>query len=294
MRGDGRIFKRPGSSLWWCAYYLRGKQYRQSTDETDEKRAVKFLQKKLKEVHADQIGARHFIGPQQERITLNEILDDLVEHYKRGGRRGIPREVSPQMQSHLKHLRDYFGPCRAMHIGSKDVERFTVHLKEQKKANATINRSLQLLTQAYRYAVSTDPPKLSRIVRIEKLDESGNRRKGKFSPAEAEAVASSLPPYMTDVARYAYETGSRVGEILHLRWSYRQGNALVIPGKITKSRDQRIMAITPEIQANLDRREKAKVPGCDLIFHNEGHDSRLSQMLALSLRDQWSGSVLLP
>jgi hypothetical protein len=48
----------------------------------------------------------------------------------------------------------------------------------------------------------------------------------------------------------------------------------VIPGKITKSRDQRIMAITPEIQANLDRREKAKVPGCDLIFHNEGHDSR--------------------
>jgi len=72
--------------------------------------------------------------------------------------------------------------------------------------------------------------------------------------------------------RYAYETGSRGGEILYLRWSYRQGKPLMIPGKITKSREPRIIAITPEIQAILDRREQAKVPGCDLIF--QGHPIR--------------------
>lgn len=43
MRGDGRIFKRSGSSFYWCAYYLRGKQYRESTGETDEVKAQKFL-----------------------------------------------------------------------------------------------------------------------------------------------------------------------------------------------------------------------------------------------------------
>jgi hypothetical protein len=35
-------------------------------------------------------------------------------------------------------------------------------LKAEKKANATVNRSLQLLSQAYSYAVTSDPPKLNR------------------------------------------------------------------------------------------------------------------------------------
>src|SRR5262249_7690477 len=127
---------------------------------------------------------------------------------------------SPQMESHLRRLRDYFGTCRAIRVGSRDVEAFIAQLKAEKKANATINRSLQLLSQAYRYAATTDPPKLSRALKIEKLDESANVRTGKFTPAEAEMVFASLPEYMADVARFAYETGSRAGEILKLSWSF--------------------------------------------------------------------------
>ena len=48
----------------------------------------------------------------------------------------------------------------------------------------------------------------------------------------------------------------------------------MIPGKITKSREPRIIAITPEIQAILDRREQAKVRGCDCIFHSQGQPIR--------------------
>jgi len=64
-RGDGRIFQRKGSAFWWCAYYLRGKEYRESTAQSDERKAKKFLDRKLKDVHADQIGARQFVGPQR-------------------------------------------------------------------------------------------------------------------------------------------------------------------------------------------------------------------------------------
>ena len=32
-RGNGRIFQRKGSAFMWCAYYLRGKEYRESTGE---------------------------------------------------------------------------------------------------------------------------------------------------------------------------------------------------------------------------------------------------------------------
>ena len=33
VRGDGRIFSRKGSTFLWCAYDLRGKEYRGSTGE---------------------------------------------------------------------------------------------------------------------------------------------------------------------------------------------------------------------------------------------------------------------
>jgi len=51
MRGDGRIYQRTRSPFWWAAYYLRGKQYRESTNQTDKDKALKFLHRKMREVH---------------------------------------------------------------------------------------------------------------------------------------------------------------------------------------------------------------------------------------------------
>ena len=58
-------------------------EYPQSTGETDEKKALKSLQKKLKEVHADQIGARQFIRPQLERVRRGRF-HHLPERAKEG------------------------------------------------------------------------------------------------------------------------------------------------------------------------------------------------------------------
>jgi hypothetical protein len=64
--------------------------------ETDEKKAQKYLNRKLKEIHADQIGARVFVAPKQERITVSELLDALVTRYELKGKR------SPQFDSHIR------------------------------------------------------------------------------------------------------------------------------------------------------------------------------------------------
>ena len=269
-RGDGRLYKHPTSRFWWCEYWLRGKQIRQSTGEADEKQAQKFLKRKIREIENDKEGIKRFSHPQQERVTVNEILDDLVEHYKRGGEKGIPREVSPQMSSHLKRLREFFGALPAMHVGSRDIEAFKSQLKAKKKANATVNRSLQLLSQAYSYALESDPPKLNRTPKIERYSEKGNVRKGKFSPAEAEAVFNSLPPYMAEVARFAYETGHRSGEIRKLCWSHLEPDAIRVPASIAKSREECQIALTEEIEEILSRRRSDRRPGCDLIFHHDG------------------------
>jgi hypothetical protein len=105
-RGNGRIFARKGSSFLWCAYFLRNREFRESTGTSDPKKAERFLRRRLYELGADRTGSKTFAGPQQERVTVNEILDDMVDNYKLGGKRAIRREVSPQMKSHLKRVRD--------------------------------------------------------------------------------------------------------------------------------------------------------------------------------------------
>jgi integrase len=167
-------------------------------------------------------------------------------------------------------LREFFGTTRAIQVGSRDIEEFKSHLKAEKKANATVNRSLQLLSQAYNYAVTSDPPKLSRVPRIERYSEKGKVRKGKFTQAEAEAVFNSLPPYMADVARFAYETGHRSREIRKLRWSHLEAEALRPPSSITKNGEECQIALTEEIEEILSRRKSDRRPGCDLIFHHDG------------------------
>ena len=65
--------------------------------------------------------------------------------------------------------------------------------EEEKEAeDATVNRSLQLLSQAYGYAVTSDPPKLNRAPKIGRYSEKGNQRKRKFSSAEAKAELNPL------------------------------------------------------------------------------------------------------
>jgi len=78
---------------------LRGKEFRESTGETDPHKAEKFLKRRLKEVGADQIGAKAFVGPQQERVKISELLDALEADYKLRGYRESAISQSPRSPS---------------------------------------------------------------------------------------------------------------------------------------------------------------------------------------------------
>jgi integrase len=162
----------------------------------------------------------------------------------------------------------------AVAVTKNDINAYIESMKSAKggwKKNATINRTLQIMSRAYKLAMGGKNPKLSSAPEIKKLNEKGNVRKGKFSQAEAELVFSSLPEYMSDVARFAYETGTRAGELLKLKWSYLDGDAIEVLGSDTKNGEPRSIVLTPELEQILERRRVARVKGCDLIFHHNGH-----------------------
>jgi integrase len=268
-RGDGRIFRHKGSRYYHCAYFLRGKEYRESTGETDLKKAEKFLQRRLKEVGADQIGSATFVGPQQERMKVCKLLDALEKDYKLRGK------DSPQFRSHLKHILDYFGRWRAMEVTAEAVDRYIIERQEAGCAPATINRSTQLLAQAFKLAI--ERKHLSSAPRIRHLSEKGNARQGFFPDAEFQALIINLPDYLRDFARFGYLTGWRKGEINSLRWEDVEGDAIRLRAEDAKNGEPRSVTLGGELGQIVKRRKagrrvrtKKGVMLAAFIFHRVG------------------------
>lgn len=270
MRGDGRIYRRSGSLFWWCAYYLRGRQYRESTEETDEQKALKFLRNKLKEVHADQIGAKAFVGPQQERITIDELLDILERDYK------LREKWNVKVSSNVKPVREHFGNWRAVDLTSDAVSKYIETLREDGYSAATCNRRTQLLGQAYKLAVRTK--KLSAAPFIPRLSEVGNERQGFFETEHLEAVLKHLPEYLRDFAKCGFLIGWRKGALQSLRWSDVADDVIYLRAKNSKNRKPETVPLDDELRDIIQRRRAAAVwqskdgqgHFSEYVFHDKG------------------------
>ena len=96
MRGQGRVFDR--GEIPWIAYCQNGRELRESAAPAiqalerrkktpltrNEAQAVahELLQRRLREVDNDREGIKPFVGPQQYRVTVGELLDDLEADVK--------------------------------------------------------------------------------------------------------------------------------------------------------------------------------------------------------------------
>ena len=283
-RGNGRIFLRRGSALYWCAYYLRGEEYRESTGTTDPDLASKFLKRRIKEVGADQIGARTFVGPQQERMKVSILLDALEEDYKLRGK------DNPQFKAHLKHIRRQFDSWRAVEVTAEAVDKYISAMLEKRIAPATINRSTQLLAQAFRLAI--ERKHLSMAPKIRHLSEKGNARRGFFTEVDFRNLRQCLPEYLRDFCEFAYLTGWRKGEISSLRWEEIDDQLLELRGEYSKNSEPRSLILSGNLEALIVRQKekrKYETEGCwqlsEYIFHRNGSPIK-------DIRKPWVGACV--
>lgn len=138
MRGDGRLYREPGSRFWWMAYYVHGRYVRQSTEETDEQKARRVLRKHIAAVlHGDVVA-------NERRVTLGDLLQGLETDYTIQGRRS-----AGTIQYPLQHLRDYFAPgTRAMAISTDRLEQYIAHRLAEAAAASPSFRSTSSRTPA--------------------------------------------------------------------------------------------------------------------------------------------------
>lgn len=263
MRGMGRIFRR--GEVWWIAYYVNGTERRESAKSNGEGDARRLLKNRLKQIH----GGR-YVGPQEERISVDGLLDDLVKHLENKGAKTVVR-----LKSHLKPLRAFFTLDRAVNVTTADIEKYIHERLAAGKARATVNRETGALKQAFNLARKQG--RLTRVPYVPMLRED-NARQGFFEHVDFLNVAANLPTPIDDVARFAYLSGWRKSEILSLRWESVDRGAKEVRLRTSKNGEGRVLRLLGELWSVIERQWVArtitmsdgttKISEC--VFHRAG------------------------
>ncbi len=184
----------------------------------------------------------------------------------------------------LKPVREFFSLTRAVDVTTAKVEEFIqARLRprvadgheEKPPAPATINREVGALSQAFNLARRQG--RLSRVPYIPMLKED-NARQGFFERADFEAVAANLPDPINGIARFAYLSGWRKGEILPLRWEAIDRAAGEVRLRTSKNRHGRILPLDGALANLIERRwarREYRTAGdvtrlSDFVFHRAG------------------------
>jgi integrase len=223
----------------------------------------------LKEVHAHELDpAKPFITQRDRRRTVADLLDALNGDFDI---RGIG---SRQNLSNIKRARADFGTVRATALTAEAVDQYIEHRLGNGDAKASINRTLQLLKQAYTLAELPAP-------RIRRLDELDNVRRGFFSESEIRRVMENLPVELADFTLFAWLTGMRKGEIASLRWEDVDGGCIRLRAENAKNGSARLIPLEGELSELIERRKAARqvkvhetVMLSGLIFHRRGEPIR--------------------
>ncbi len=144
-------------------------------------------------------------GRDVEKVRVNELLDVLVVNYEVNNRASLRT-----LRSHLKVLRPALGHFRAIDCTTDIIERAQLTWQQSGTTNATINRRCSMLRRAF--TLARRARKLHLVPYVPRLEEHGVR--GRYIPAtEAAALQAALPVYLQSFFSFAYENGTRKGQL---------------------------------------------------------------------------------
>jgi integrase len=278
--------------VYWCAYYQRGKEIRESTGETTEKKALEYLKKRVREVANDRDGIKPFSGPQAERIKIAcGVLDTAVRQHSNCGclvcalerhlllggdkKKNLPVDgkLNRGENGILKRLHRDFAGRLATSLKAGEVDAYIERLLcDEDYAKATVNRITQKLAQAYNLAIKRNRLPSDSKPYIRKLSETDNVRQGFFERPEFLLIKAALPGYLQDFVHFGYVTGMRSGEIKSLEWSRTDSNTIRLRAIDAKTGKPRSVPVAGEIAEIIERCHATR--NGPWIFHRNGKQIR--------------------
>ena len=264
MKGNGRVFQR--GQVWWIAYYVDGRERRESSGSRERREAVRLLRLRLAEVAS---GVVPEPAPRRKRapaVTMQDLFD-LVEQNHR-----LNNRTSPSNGANLKRMRQHFGRYTIQACTGLVISHYMDARQRAGRKAGTINREMSVLKVAFKLGYEHDL--VARIPVIKHLPELGVRNEF-FTREEIDALLPWLPEHLRDVVLFGFLTGWRRGEILGLKWSNvdRSGAVVRLEPEQNKSRDVRVLTLHGELAALVERRWQARKSGRLLalhVFHRRG------------------------
>jgi integrase len=268
--GQGSLAKYDDGPNWISIYCTRGREHRESTGTPDLKLARRFHKQRLDELAVDRQGLRKFIAPMAQRVTITELLDDYAADIRLREAKSLEK-----MLAHMKPVRAYFGPMRAMDVTADMVDRYIQARLAAKKSNATVNRGTAILATAFKLAQRRG--KVTTVPMIRKLPET-NVRRVFYDNGEFERAVTAAPDYLRDALRFFYGTGWRKQEVVGLKWNMVDLVAGTITLPTSKNTRGRALALAGDLAALMKRREADRliempdggVKIAEYVFHRRG------------------------
>jgi integrase len=270
MRGDGRVFRRKGSGVWWLAYSHQGVEYRRSSGTTNKTNAQIMLRGIL-----DGIRNRSE-PPQPRRVTYEHLRELVICDYQINGKR------LQDLILRIAHLDKSFSGTSAISITPERIQKHISKRLCEGAAAATVNQDLAALRRMFSLAIkqrllSPGQKPLIEMLRV------NNIRKGFFEQEQFRAVLRHLPDECKTIATVAYVTGWRRKELLTRQWRHLDLDAgwlRLEPGE-TKNREGRMFPLTAALREclvihlertrDLERQTGKVIPW---IFHRNGRPVR--------------------
>jgi integrase len=240
---------------------------RESSGSKVRRVAGDFLKKRLAA-----LGQGRPFGPDVERTTLEDLAKMLSDDYVVNGRKSLDRA-----ERSVHHLREFFGPVRAMDITTDRVSGY-IRTRLLTAKPGTVRNELAALKRMFTLGLRAE--KVGHRPYFPSI-EVQNTRSGFFEEPELRSVLKQLPTDLRVMIEFVHLTGWRIGEARQLAWrhvDFNAGTARLEPGT-TKNNEGRtfpfgalprleeILRSQREHTSALERQHGRLIPW---VFHRNG------------------------
>src|SRR4030095_14276438 len=134
------------------AYYHRGAQIRESvrkaTGKNTQAAAARLLTQRQKTANTPA-----FVGPEAERLTVDELADAVVADYALQEHRSLA-----DVARHVAQIKATFGGLRAVSLTADRIAAYAKQRLEEGYARASVNRELAVVRRMFALAIQARKP----------------------------------------------------------------------------------------------------------------------------------------
>ncbi|PQP35442.1 site-specific integrase, partial [Desulfobacteraceae bacterium SEEP-SAG9] len=134
-------------------------------------------------------------------------------------------------------LEMYFGGNKVPTITTPRITAYIEKRRDEKAANATINRELAALKRMLNLGAQQTPPIVGIVPKIKMLEEN-NVREGFFEHDEFLKFRDALPCYLKAPTTFGYKSGWRFQEVANLTWQQVDRRNWIVRIDVGKTKDK--------------------------------------------------------